>query len=122
MVYAYHTNATGIYPTRGDETGWGRRHGYLRGWVKSDAQGNYRFETIRPGAYPGRSDPAHVHMIIKEPNRQEYWIDEVNFDDDPRVTAQVRSRAENRGGSGIIHPVRDGGGVWQVRRDIVLER
>jgi protocatechuate 3,4-dioxygenase beta subunit len=122
IVYAYHTNAGGVYPTRGGEQAWARRHGYLRGWAKTDADGNYRFETIRPGGYPGRSDPAHVHMIIKEPNRQEYWIDEINFDDDPRVTDRVRAAAQNRGGSGIIHPVRDANGVWQVRRDIVLER
>lgn len=31
ILYVYHTNAQGIYPKKGDETGNGRRHGYLRG-------------------------------------------------------------------------------------------
>jgi protocatechuate 3,4-dioxygenase beta subunit len=122
VVYAYHTNAAGVYPTRGTEEGWGRRHGYLRGWVMTDAAGDYRFETIRPGAYPGRSDPAHVHMTVKEPGRREYWIDEIVFTDDPLVTAAYRARVDDRGGSGIVTPGRDESRQWTIRRDIVLER
>ena len=26
ILYVYHADQTGVYPTRGDETGWGRRH------------------------------------------------------------------------------------------------
>ena len=122
IVYAYHTNTGGVYPTRGDEQGWGRRHGYLRGWVKTNEKGEYRFETIRPGGYPGRTDPAHIHMIVKEPARQEYWIDEVVFEDDPRVTDRYRTAQQNRGGNGIIRLSRDQSGGWSGRRDIVLER
>lgn len=122
IIYVHHTNAKGVYPMRGDEKAWGRRHGYLRGWVKTNAAGEYRFETIRPAAYPGRSDPAHIHMTVKEPERREYWIDEVVFTDDPLVTAQYRAREERRGGSGIVTPTRDASGTWTVRRDIVLER
>jgi protocatechuate 3,4-dioxygenase beta subunit len=122
IVYAYHTNAGGVYPTRGDEPGWGRRHGYLRGWVKTNERGEYRFDTIRPGGYPGRTDPAHIHMIVKEPDRQEYWIDEVVFEDDPRVTERYRSAQQNRGGNGVIRLTRDQVAGWSGRRDIVLER
>jgi protocatechuate 3,4-dioxygenase beta subunit len=122
VVYAYHTNAAGIYPTRGTERGWERRHGYLRAWALTNAAGEYRFETIRPGAYPGRADPAHVHLIVKEPDRREYWIDEVVFTDDPLVTPEHRARLERRGGSGIVTPTRDPSGGWVARRDIILER
>ncbi len=122
VVYAYHTNTQGAYPTRGDERGWARRHGYLRGWVKTNAQGEYRFETIRPGGYPGRPDPAHIHVIVKEPDRREYWIDEVVFEDDPRVSARYRNAQRYRGGSGIIRLTRDPTGAWTGRRDITLER
>jgi len=121
VVYAYHTNAQGAYPTRGNEAGWARRHGYLRGWVKSGADGVYRFETIRPAPYPGRRDPAHIHLIVKEPERREYWIDEVVFDDDPLVDAAYRARVRHRGGNGVVHPSRRADGVWLVRRDITLE-
>ena len=30
ILYIYHTNREGIYQTRGDETGWARRHGFIR--------------------------------------------------------------------------------------------
>ncbi len=41
----------------------------LRGQMMSDADGSYRFETIRPGHYPlGNSmRPAHIHFTITKP-------------------------------------------------------
>jgi protocatechuate 3,4-dioxygenase beta subunit len=89
--------------------------------VRTDAEGNYRFDTIRPAPYPGRADPAHIHMTVKEPGRREYWIDEVVFTDDSLVTPRYRSRVGNRGGNGIVTPSRDSTGAWVARRDIVLE-
>lgn len=89
--------------------------------MRTNAQGEYRFITIRPAPYESRSDPAHVHMVVKEPERREYWIDEIVFTDDPLVDARYRARAENRGGTGIVTPTRDANGVWHVRRDITLE-
>jgi len=53
IVYAYHTDAHGIYPRNETEPGpAGRRHGRLRGWAKTDEKGRYRFDTIRPAGYP----------------------------------------------------------------------
>lgn len=121
VIYAYHTNAEGVYPTRGDERNWARRHGYLRGWVKTDEEGRYQFRTIRPATYPSRSSPAHIHLVVKEPNRQEYWIDDVVFEDDPQLDARYRAEREDRGGSGIIPLTRDESGTWRGRRDIILE-
>lgn len=43
VLYLYHTNAKGIYEKKGNETGNGKRHGYLRGWLKSDESGRYEF-------------------------------------------------------------------------------
>ena len=115
VVYAYHTDATGIYPRAGT------RHGRLRGWVRTGADGAYRFDTIRPGAYPGRDIPQHVHMHVIEPGRGHYYIDDLLFDDDARLTADYRRRLDHaRGGSGIAHPTRDADGAWHARRDIVL--
>lgn len=121
IVYAYHTNAEGIYPTRGDETAWARRHGYLRGWIKTDEAGRYRFSTIKPGSYPSRNAPAHVHMTVKEPNTREYWIDDVMFDDDPLVNDAVRRGMRGRGGPGIVTLTRSKDGAFLAERDIILE-
>lgn len=119
VVYIYHTNRKGIYPTKGNETGWGRRHGFIRGWIKTGTDGKYTFYTFRPGAYPTGVEPEHIHVLIKEPDRNEYYIDEYVFDDDPLLDEEERKGLENRGGSGIVRPIPENG-TLTVRRDIVL--
>jgi len=114
IVYAYHTNAKGIYPS--GET----RHGKLRGWVETDAEGRYRFDTIRPGSYPDSRIPAHVHMHVIEPGRCTYYIDEIRFEDDPFMTADERRHDQGRGGSGVVATAGDAARGWVVRRDIRL--
>lgn len=120
VIYVYHTDQTGIYPTKGGETGWGKRHGYIRGWVKTDKNGMYKFYTLKPVAYPNRRDPAHIHVTIKEPDKNEYWIDEYLFDDDPLLTKEQRNHAENRGGNGIIKLVTQSNGIATATRNIYL--
>lgn len=119
VLYAYHTNVEGVYPRRGNEQGNARRHGYLRGWLRTDAQGRYRIDTIRPGTYPSRSDPAHVHVVTGESGKDEQYIDDFVFSDDPLVDERYRSRVRNRGGSGITTLTKRDG-VWYGSRDIVL--
>lgn len=114
VVYAYHTDARGVYP-RGDT-----RHGALRGWVRTDEAGQYRFDTIRPGSYPNRRVPQHVHMHLIEPGKATYYIDDIRFEDDPLLDEPERERPRPRGGSGLVKPERDANGVWHVRRDITL--
>lgn len=119
IIYIYHTNAEGIYPKRGDETGWGKRHGYIRGWVITDAEGRYTFYTSRPGSYPNSSEPQHIHIIVKEPDVNEYYLDDFLFDDDPKLTKSIRSNRNNRGGNGLVKPL-NADGILVVNRDIVL--
>ncbi len=122
VLYVYHTNAEGVYPRRGDEAGWARRHGYLRGWLKTDAAGRYEIQTIRPASYPSATEPAHIHLTVKEPDRQEYWIDSFHFAGDPLLTRAFQAGLDDRGGSGIIELTRDADGVWRGHRDIILEQ
>ena len=118
IVYAYHTDARGIYPR--EEHSSGGRHGRLRGWAKTDGKGDYRFDTIRPAGYPDTDIPSHVHMHVIEVGRCTYYIDDLLFDDDPRLSAEERNRRTGRGGNGIAVPRKDAAGTWLVRRDIVL--
>ncbi len=122
IVYAYHTNASGLYPLNDDFKGRSAyRHGQLRGWAISDDQGKFGFDTIRPAGYPDSDLPAHVHMHVIEVGRCTYYIDDIMFDDDPRLTRQQRQRFSfGRGGSGFVSPTRDQSGIWMVTRDIVL--
>jgi len=64
LLYFYHTNAAGRYDPDPQPRGNERRHGRLRGWLRTGPDGRYRIETIRPGLYPGRPDPAHVHVTV----------------------------------------------------------
>jgi Dioxygenase len=121
IVYAYQTDAKGVYPSAPSLPGSASRHGRLRAWARTDAQGSYRFATIRPAGYPNTDIPEHIHLHVIEPGRCTYYIDDVLFEDDPRLTPRQRAAHEHgRGGSGIVRPTRDASGTWQARRDIRL--
>lgn len=120
VLYIYHTNQQGIYATRGGEKGWARRHGYIRGWAKTGADGKYTFYTLKPGTYPSRAAAAHIHPIVLEPDGRYYWIDEYLFRDDSLLTAkQISPEAPRGGNNGILNLVKEGG-LWVGTRDIIL--
>lgn len=124
IVYAYHTDRHGIYrrpdPPRSDQSQF---HGVLRGWARSDAQGRYTFDTIRPANYPDSNVPQHIHMHVIEPGCATYVVDEVRFLDDPKLQdASPETRAKESpgiGGPAEVAPHRKGKG-WEVTRDIHL--
>lgn len=120
ILYVYHTDARGIYAPAPGTTGYARRHGRLRGWMRTNARGEYKFNTIKPASYPNTNIPSHIHPIIKEPDKNEYFIDSWEFEDDPFLTRHERARRKNIGGSGIIRLTKNANGVWLARRDITL--
>ena len=103
VLYIFHTNQTGRYATIGDETGWAKRHGYIRAWIKTDIDGKYIFYTLKPGVYPTRNAPAHIHATILEPDGKYYWIEEYLFEGDSLLSENEISSKSPRGGSlGIL--------------------
>lgn len=118
VLYVYHTDQKGIYPTAGNEKGWAKRHGYLRGWVKTGKDGFYRFYTLLPASYPNSSNPKHIHPTVKEPGKNEYWIDEYLFEGDPYLENERPGRPP-RGGNGVIK-VEMKNGMLRGTRDIIL--
>ncbi|MCT8339043.1 dioxygenase family protein [Altibacter lentus] len=126
ILYYYQTNTKGIYATKESEernmpkNKLGHTHGYIRGWLKTDEQGNYSIYTIQPETYPSRDQPAHVHITVKEKNMNEpYYIDDFVFDNDRLLTTQWRKSMENRGGSGVIRFVQKDS-LWVGERNIYL--
>ncbi len=109
IIYYWQTDATGYYSPREGMDPQARRHGHLRGWVKTDQAGKYALYTIRPAPYPNEDIPAHIHTSIKEPAiDDEYYIDEFVFDDDRLLTGAKRKALENRGGSGVLRVLLSG--------------
>ncbi len=119
VLYFYHTDRAGNYPQKGNETGWGKRHGYLRGWVKTNQNGEYRFHTFRPASYPNSNNPQHIHITVKEEGVVAYYIDDFLFADDPLLGEEEISRLQKRGGSGLLRPALKNG-IYVAERNIVL--
>lgn len=119
ILYIHHTNAEGIYPTKGDEKGWARRHGYIRGWVKTGNDGRYTFYTQVPGSYPTRDTPAHIHPYILEPSGKYYWLESFFFEDDP-LLKEGHLEDDPRGGSSGKVAVASENGILTIERNFIL--
>ena len=67
-VAAWQTTAAGEYGP-GQGTG-DERCCYLAAALRTDRQGRYRFETVKPGHYKGeeRPPPAHIHVEVQHPD------------------------------------------------------
>lgn len=120
VVYAYHANAQGVYADGSRETVWSRRHGRLRGWMKTGPDGRYGFDTIKPAPYPSFDVPAHIHMVIVEPGRPPQWVDQIVFAGEFLVNRQYHARQALAGGSGIVKLQKSPDGPLIGVRDIRL--
>ncbi len=119
IIYLYHTTEKGLYENSEKEQGMAGRHGRLKGWVRTGTDGRYDIFTMRPAPYPGGDAPAHIHLVVKQPGRVPYYIDDIVFDDDPLLTALQRQRLANRGGSGIVR-LEGNGSQRSGKRNIYL--
>jgi len=120
ILYVYQTDAQGVYATKGGETGWAKRHGYIRGWVKTGKDGKYAFYTLKPGPYPGRTTSAHIHPTILEPNGKYYWLGSYHFAGDKYLTKkEISPESPRGGGSGLMELSREGN-LWVGNRDFIL--
>ena len=109
-VFAYQTGADGIYGPKGSSDPRLRVH------LRTDRQGRYRFDTVRPGSYPGTRIAAHIHFHVTPPSGRER-VSEVVFEGDPFVTAEMRASDFF-----VVRPVERGAdGTGHVTYDVDLE-
>lgn len=120
ILYVYHTNQEGIYPIKGGEKGWEKRHGFLRGWMKTNKMGEYAFYTLKPGPYPDRSNPAHIHLTVLEPSGKYYYMEDFLFAGDPLLTFKRINRPNPRGGDGFVLDPEISNEMMIATRDIEL--
>ncbi|PSJ73000.1 intradiol ring-cleavage dioxygenase [Sphingobacteriales bacterium UPWRP_1] len=120
ILYYWQTDNNGYYSPKAGMNENAKKHGHIRGWVKTAQNGNYRIYTIRPAPYPNDNLPAHIHMAVKEPNiNNEYYIDDITFEDDTLLAPYtLKHPVENRGGSGVVKPALQNG-VQIATRNII---
>lgn len=86
-VYVFQTDAEGRYArdSSGNEAELNPR---LYGALRTDGQGRYRYETIRPGSYDNNA--AHVHYVVRAPGYKPRLFD-LWFEDDPIPRARRKA-------------------------------
>ncbi len=123
-VYVFQTDVDGRYAkdrTGNDAELYPRLHGAMR----SDADGAYGYETIRPGHYDGNA--AHVHYLVRAPGYHPLLLD-LWFEDDPELLLRRQAGRPEIPPSFpknvvAIRPIaRDATGVWRTTRDIEMVR
>lgn len=121
ILYYWQTESQGSYTSKESQSPKSKVHGHIRGWVKTNTKGQYAIYTNRPGVYPDKSEPAHIHFSIKEPDvKNEYYPDNVVFDDDPLLLPYIKKNTlKNRGGSGIVRILLDAN-LQVAEHDIIL--
>lgn len=82
ILYVYQSDEKGNYKMKRDEN----RNRYVqnRGWVKTDADGQYTLYTYMPGKFTNK-ELKQIHRIIKEPGKPEYEVNPFFFNDDPLI-------------------------------------
>jgi protocatechuate 3,4-dioxygenase beta subunit len=110
LVEVWQANAAGRYVDPGDDhpapldpnfTGAGR--------CLTDAEGRYRFVTIKPGAYPWRNHPnawrpAHIHFSLFGPELPSRLVTQMYFPGDPLqpIDPILQSIADPRGRESLV--------------------
>ena len=90
-VEIWHADSDGSYHPNGNgpASNYKREELALRGFVLTDAEGRYRFDTIYPGEYSGRT--RHIHFKVRATGKPELTTqlivpakpgDTLTFDDD----------------------------------------
>jgi protocatechuate 3,4-dioxygenase beta subunit len=100
LLYVYQTDATGVYNTQRNAPP------RIRGWLRTDAQGRFRFTTIVPGAYPSGRQAAHIHTQLWGGGHEWQWNNDILFEGDPNVGERERQRSAGLGRFAFIKPPR----------------
>jgi len=114
-IYAYHTDAQGLYRRDRYVPDWPSRPPRLQGTLRTAADGSYEIDTIVPAPYPSRNNPAHIHFHVRG-QAEILW-----FEGDP-LLRYATQRPPGDGTFASVRPlVRDKQGVAHCTRDFRLK-
>jgi len=113
-IYAFHADADGLYTKDGSNSDENAR---LHGAMRTDANGRYRYETIRPRGYG--NNPGHLHHVVSAPGYRtrlrDFW-----FADDPLAIEQCKP-GDTSGYCAFVGPVTRGvDGVWNATHNFEM--
>jgi protocatechuate 3,4-dioxygenase beta subunit len=118
-IYVYQTDAKGLYTPGATND---NRNPRLRGYMRTDEQGRYEFETIKPGSYPNSTIPAHIHYVVHAQGYKER-IFEIVFEGDKFITERIRNDAAREDSGFSIRTLdRDNQGALRCSQDIKLRQ
>ncbi|MFN0158824.1 MAG: hypothetical protein ACKVRP_12225 [Bacteroidota bacterium] len=118
IVHVYHTDTEGNYRRKSDGPGDPR----LQGTMKTNANGEYKYRTIKPGSYPSTRNPAHVHYVLSGMGYSKQY-DELMFEGDPFLTERAVGDSRKLGTFGTIRPLeREEDGMLRCRKDVRLKK
>lgn len=90
LFYFYHTMHDGLYAPGGNgQQDVAKLFGYLR----TDQNGKFEINTIKPAGYPGERFPSHVHLEIYDDDGKIVLGTEFQFEDDPRLDKATRENS-----------------------------
>ncbi len=118
IVHSYHRDNQGYDFGENDEalSTW-----RLQGWAKTDKNGAFEFQTIRPASDHLGREGAHIHFTTISEKYGSQWAPKIFFDDDPMVTDSQRSKSKKYGKYNWICKVRKTNGVQHIEVNIKLK-
>ena len=115
-VVGYQADARGLYNPSKSPT----RVPRLRAVAITEEDGSFGFSTIIPGAYPSRTEPAHIHLIVSAPAHRVSYV-EIWFEGDPLITpARLAQQLLPDASTLIVAPRRADSGL-AIQCDIKLD-
>ena len=118
ILYIEQPDENGDYELKTENN---KRYVHHRGWIKTNADGQYTFYTFIPGQVLRYKELKHIHPVIKAPGQPEYDMDALLFDNDPFLSKSCRKRLAKRGIDTILKPIMKDN-LLVATRDIVLQQ
>jgi len=95
LVYLYQTDTRGWYSAESPHVGGNSgdmNHARLFGYVRTNAEGKFELQTIKPAGYPQSDLPAHIHVHVWADGFKPF-VNEFLFDDDERLVGAIREQS-----------------------------
>lgn len=118
IIHSYHRDAKGYdFGENDSEYNTWR----IQGWAKTDKNGNFTFETIRPAADHLGREGGHIHFTTISEKYGKQWAPKVFFADDDLISDSQRQRSNRLGKFGPIQKVEILDGIQTIEVSIQLK-